>query len=57
MSFVIRISTVIQFKYQSSLSSYGCRLGAELGFEDPNLTAMVSENLEKMIKRRQIACV
>ncbi|KAF8387810.1 hypothetical protein HHK36_026468 [Tetracentron sinense] len=31
--------------------------GAELGFEDPNLTAMVSENLEKMIKRRQIACV
>lgn len=33
------------------------KLGAELGFEDPNLTAMVSENLEKMIKRRQIACV
>uniref|UniRef100_A0A5B7A1W7 Putative lysine-specific demethylase JMJ25 isoform X1 n=1 Tax=Davidia involucrata TaxID=16924 RepID=A0A5B7A1W7_DAVIN len=33
------------------------KLGAELGFEDPNLTAMVSENLEKMIKRRQITCV
>ncbi|KAF8392608.1 hypothetical protein HHK36_022954 [Tetracentron sinense] len=31
--------------------------GAELGFEDPNLTAMVSDNLEKMIKRRQITCV
>uniref|UniRef100_A0A5B6ZX44 Putative lysine-specific demethylase JMJ25 isoform X1 n=1 Tax=Davidia involucrata TaxID=16924 RepID=A0A5B6ZX44_DAVIN len=33
------------------------KIGAELGFEDPNLTAMVSENLEKMIKRRQITCV
>ncbi|GAB4835812.1 hypothetical protein Ancab_000728 [Ancistrocladus abbreviatus] len=33
------------------------KLGAELGFEDPNLTAMVSENLEKMIKQRQIACI
>ncbi|XP_057962843.1 E3 ubiquitin-protein ligase JMJ24 [Malania oleifera] len=33
------------------------KLGAELGFEDPNLTAMVSDNLEKMLKRRQIACV
>ncbi|KAM4108297.1 hypothetical protein ACJW30_03G036900 [Castanea mollissima] len=32
------------------------KLGAELGFEDPNLTAMVSENMEKMIKRRQITC-
>ncbi|KAI3890234.1 hypothetical protein MKX03_035170 [Papaver bracteatum] len=31
---------------------------AGLGFEDPNLTALVSENLEKMIRRRQqIACV
>ncbi|PON59899.1 WRC domain containing protein [Parasponia andersonii] len=32
------------------------KLGAELGFEDPNLTAAVSENLEKMTKRRQITC-
>ncbi|KAB1207650.1 Lysine-specific demethylase 3B [Morella rubra] len=32
------------------------KLGPELGFEDPNLTAMVSENLEKMVKRRQITC-
>lgn len=32
------------------------KLGAELGFEDPNLTAMVSENMEKMTKRRQITC-
>ncbi|XP_074311585.1 E3 ubiquitin-protein ligase JMJ24 isoform X2 [Silene latifolia] len=29
--------------------------GAELVFEDRNLTAMVSENLEKLIKQRQIA--
>ncbi|XP_059648507.1 E3 ubiquitin-protein ligase JMJ24 isoform X2 [Cornus florida] len=33
------------------------KLGVELGFEDPNLTAMVSENMEKMIKQRQITCV
>lgn len=33
------------------------KLGMELGFEDPNLTAMVSENLEKMVKQRQITCV
>lgn len=33
------------------------KLGSELGFEDPNLTALVSENLEQMVKRRQIACV
>ncbi|KAF6142673.1 hypothetical protein GIB67_015159 [Kingdonia uniflora] len=33
------------------------KVRAELGFEDPNLTAMVSDNLEKMIKRTQIACV
>ncbi|KAK3028511.1 hypothetical protein RJ639_038579, partial [Escallonia herrerae] len=32
------------------------KLGAELGFEDPNLTAKVSENLETMIKRRPITC-
>ncbi|CAN4083997.1 unnamed protein product [Withania somnifera] len=31
------------------------KVGPELGFEDPNLTALVSENLEKM-KRRQVAC-
>ncbi|OMP03318.1 hypothetical protein COLO4_10492 [Corchorus olitorius] len=31
------------------------KLGAELGFEDPNLTAAVSENLE-VAKRRQITC-
>ncbi|KAJ4952766.1 hypothetical protein NE237_029598 [Protea cynaroides] len=33
------------------------KVGAELGFEDPNLTAKVADNLEKMIERRQIACV
>jgi len=33
------------------------KLGAELGFEDPNLTSMVSENLEKMVKQRHITCV
>ncbi|KAI8026024.1 Lysine-specific demethylase JMJ25 [Camellia lanceoleosa] len=33
------------------------KLGAELGFEDPNLTAMVSKNLEEVVKRRQITCV
>ncbi|XVE63043.1 hypothetical protein DITRI_Ditri06bG0168000 [Diplodiscus trichospermus] len=32
------------------------KLGAELGFEDPNLTAAVSENLEKVAKQRQIIC-
>ncbi|GMN43873.1 hypothetical protein TIFTF001_013066 [Ficus carica] len=32
------------------------KLGSELGFEDPSLTAAVSENLEKMPKRRQITC-
>ncbi|MBA0554888.1 hypothetical protein Golob_013963 [Gossypium lobatum] len=31
------------------------KLGAELGFEDPNLTAAVSENLE-VVKRSQITC-
>uniref|UniRef100_M1C1L8 Transcription factor n=2 Tax=Solanum tuberosum TaxID=4113 RepID=M1C1L8_SOLTU len=31
------------------------KVGPELGFEDPNLTALVSENLEKMMKRRQVA--
>ncbi|GMI88887.1 hypothetical protein like AT1G09060 [Hibiscus trionum] len=31
------------------------KLGAELGFEDPNLTAVVSENLE-VAKRSQITC-
>lgn len=33
------------------------KIGPALGFEDPNLTALVSENLEKMIQRRQTACV
>lgn len=32
------------------------RLGAEIGYGDPNLTAMVAENYEKMAKRRQITC-
>lgn len=32
------------------------KVGAVLGFEDRNLTAMVSENLERMIKHRDIAC-
>ncbi|MBA0584659.1 hypothetical protein Gorai_015461 [Gossypium raimondii] len=31
------------------------KLGAELGFEDPNLTSAVSENLE-VVKRSQITC-
>ncbi|KAL9235034.1 hypothetical protein vseg_009834 [Gypsophila vaccaria] len=33
------------------------KLSGELVFEDRNLTAMVSENLEKLIKQRQVACV
>ncbi|KAF2316912.1 hypothetical protein GH714_042253 [Hevea brasiliensis] len=32
------------------------KLGAEIGFEDPNLTAAVSENLEKVSKQREISC-
>ncbi|TXG49050.1 hypothetical protein EZV62_024925 [Acer yangbiense] len=32
------------------------KFGAELGFEDPNLTAAVSENLENVMKRKQIVC-
>ncbi|CAL0300096.1 unnamed protein product [Lupinus luteus] len=32
------------------------KLGSEIGYGDPNLTAMVSENYEKMVKRRQISC-
>ncbi|XP_038705048.1 lysine-specific demethylase JMJ25-like isoform X2 [Tripterygium wilfordii] len=32
------------------------KVGAEIGFEDPNLTAMVSENLENVTKHRQITC-
>ncbi|KAI5587268.1 E3 ubiquitin-protein ligase JMJ24 isoform X4 [Populus trichocarpa] len=32
------------------------KLGAEIGFEDPNLTAAVSENLKKVAKPRQISC-
>jgi hypothetical protein len=36
--------------------NFFCRLGAEIGFEDPNLTAAVSENLKKVAKPRQISC-
>lgn len=32
------------------------KLGAEIGFEDPNLTAAVSDNLEKLSKQREISC-
>ncbi|XP_047307879.1 lysine-specific demethylase JMJ25 isoform X2 [Impatiens glandulifera] len=32
------------------------RLGSELLFEDPNLTALVSENLEEMVKWRKVTC-
>ncbi|EYU43402.1 hypothetical protein ABFS82_08G143200 [Erythranthe guttata] len=32
------------------------KLGPELGFEDHNLTSLVSQNLENMVKRRQISC-
>lgn len=32
------------------------RLGTELGFEDPNLTAAVSDNLVNFMKRKQIPC-
>ncbi|GAB2277475.1 hypothetical protein Dimus_012182 [Dionaea muscipula] len=31
--------------------------GADLGFDDPNLTAAVSKNLENMVKQRQISCI
>ncbi|KAL8511443.1 hypothetical protein ACS0TY_018013 [Phlomoides rotata] len=30
--------------------------GPELGFEDPNLTSLVSRNLEKMVPSRQVSC-
>ncbi|KAJ6883468.1 hypothetical protein NC652_030642 [Populus alba x Populus x berolinensis] len=33
------------------------KLGAEIGFEDRNLTAAVAENLEKGAKPRQIRCI
>ncbi|KAJ9131422.1 hypothetical protein P3X46_035082 [Hevea brasiliensis] len=33
------------------------KLGAEIGFEDPNLTAAVSENLEKVSKQRDKLCL
>ncbi|PKI51517.1 lysine-specific demethylase JMJ25 [Punica granatum] len=32
------------------------KYSTEIGFEDPNLTAMVSENLERVTKRKQIMC-
>lgn len=32
------------------------KFGPELELEDPNLTWLVSKNLESMVKRRQIAC-
>ncbi|XP_075523143.1 E3 ubiquitin-protein ligase JMJ24-like isoform X1 [Primulina tabacum] len=32
------------------------KLGPELGFEDPNLTALVSKHLERMVKQRQVTC-
>ncbi|KAL3820499.1 hypothetical protein ACJIZ3_006404 [Penstemon smallii] len=32
------------------------KLGPELGFEDPNLTSLVSQYLENMVKRRQTSC-
>ncbi|XP_050222946.1 E3 ubiquitin-protein ligase JMJ24 [Mercurialis annua] len=32
------------------------KLSAEIGFEDPNLTAAVSDNLEKVSKQREISC-
>ncbi|KAL1567379.1 lysine-specific demethylase JMJ25-like [Salvia divinorum] len=32
------------------------KFGPELEYEDPNLTTLVSKNLENMVKRRQIAC-
>ncbi|XP_038715550.1 lysine-specific demethylase JMJ25-like isoform X2 [Tripterygium wilfordii] len=32
------------------------KLGVEIRFEDPNLTAMVSENLETVTKQRRITC-
>lgn len=32
------------------------KLGPELGFEDPNLTLSVSQNLENMMKHRQMTC-
>ncbi|CAH9081363.1 unnamed protein product [Cuscuta epithymum] len=32
------------------------KFGPELGFEDPSLTAPVAENLEGMMKKRQVTC-
>eukprot|EP00257_Ricinus_communis_P024497 XP_025011911.1 lysine-specific demethylase JMJ25 isoform X1 [Ricinus communis] len=32
------------------------KLGTEIGFEDPNLTAAVSSHLEKVSKQREIGC-
>nr|XP_043620660.1 lysine-specific demethylase JMJ25 [Erigeron canadensis]XP_043620661.1 lysine-specific demethylase JMJ25 [Erigeron canadensis] len=32
------------------------KLGAEFAFEDPNLTKLVSMNLEKMTKKQQVVC-
>ncbi|XP_047971298.1 lysine-specific demethylase JMJ25 isoform X2 [Salvia hispanica] len=32
------------------------KFGPELEYEDPNLTTLVSKNLENMVKRRQISC-
>ncbi|XP_073302831.1 E3 ubiquitin-protein ligase JMJ24-like isoform X1 [Primulina huaijiensis] len=32
------------------------KLGPELGFEDPNLTSLVSKHLESMVKQRQVTC-
>ncbi|XP_044499610.1 lysine-specific demethylase JMJ25-like isoform X3 [Mangifera indica] len=32
------------------------KLGTELGFEDPNLTAAVSKNLDDVMKHKQITC-
>ncbi|PIN04335.1 putative transcription factor 5qNCA, contains JmjC domain [Handroanthus impetiginosus] len=32
------------------------KVGPELGFEDPNLTSLVSQNLDNMVKLRQITC-
>ena len=51
-------SPIVQYAISKSpfWPHFCCRLGAELGFEDPNLTSMVSENLEKMVKQKQIPC-
>jgi len=51
-----KVNILLLPKIVRRLTCCFARLGAEIGYGDPNLTAMVSENYEKMVKRRQITC-